>query len=205
MTGPLSSTWESRKFWLFRLENGVVRSIPFDLRRIRSFLTCSADFNILWSGRSSTLSNLWTRFPQVSFASNLVRGVQERESVLRREERGRRGQLRVSRISLDGLTKKTDCCTLVICVDGKHSRFRKYPKSCGRGQSNDINDFFWRLTYISSRVIESVWRSAEREVWGSSLAGRVFSLDKELYSTLSLFTQVYKWVPATYCWRITML
>ena len=29
---------------------------------------------------------------------------------------------------------------------------------------------------------------------------RVVSLDKKLYSTLSLFTQVYKWVPA-----ITML
>ena len=35
---------------------------------------------------------------------------------------------------------------------------------------------------------------------GSSLARRVVSLDKELYCTLSLFTQVYKWVPATYCW-----
>ena len=32
------------------------------------------------------------------------------------------------------------------------------------------------------------------EVRGSSLAGRIVSLDKELYSTLSLFTQVYKWV-----------
>ena len=29
------------------------------------------------------------------------------------------------------------------------------------------------------------------EVWGSNLARRVVSLDKELYSTLSLFTQVY--------------
>ena len=38
------------------------------------------------------------------------------------------------------------------------------------------------------------------EVQGSSLARRVVSLDKELYSTLSLFTQVYKWIPATYCW-----
>ena len=34
----------------------------------------------------------------------------------------------------------------------------------------------------------------------SSFARRVVSLDKELYSTLSLFTQEYKWVPATYCW-----
>ena len=37
------------------------------------------------------------------------------------------------------------------------------------------------------------------EVHGSSLARPVLSLDKELYSTLSLFTQVYKWVPTTYC------
>ena len=28
------------------------------------------------------------------------------------------------------------------------------------------------------------------------LCCRVVSLDKKLYSTLSLFTQVYKWVPA---------
>ena len=42
------------------------------------------------------------------------------------------------------------------------------------------------------------------EVQGSSLACRVVSLDKELYSTLSLFTQVYKWVLATYCWGITL-
>ena len=29
----------------------------------------------------------------------------------------------------------------------------------------------------------------------TSLCRRVVSLDKKLYSTLSLFTQVYKWVP----------
>ena len=38
----------------------------------------------------------------------------------------------------------------------------------------------------------------------SSLAHRVVSLDKELYSTLSLFIQEYKWAPATYCWGITL-
>ena len=43
-------------------------------------------------------------------------------------------------------------------------------------------------------------RTLDLEARGSSLARRVFSLDKELNSTLSLFTQVYKWVPATYCW-----
>ena len=29
-----------------------------------------------------------------------------------------------------------------------------------------------------------------------SLCGHVVCLEKKLYSTLSLFTQVYKWVPA---------
>ena len=46
-------------------------------------------------------------------------------------------------------------------------------------------------------------KTAGLEVRGSSLACRVVSLDKELYSTLSLFTQVYKWVPATDCWGLT--
>ena len=50
-------------------------------------------------------------------------------------------------------------------------------------------------------------RTLDLKVRGSSVARRVVSLDKELYSTLSLFTQVYKWVPATYCWwgaRVTL-
>ena len=41
------------------------------------------------------------------------------------------------------------------------------------------------------------------EVWGVSLACHIVSLDKELHSTLSLFTQVYEGVPATYCWGVT--
>ena len=47
-------------------------------------------------------------------------------------------------------------------------------------------------------------RTLDLEVWGSSLVRCVVSLDKELCSTLSLFTQVYKWVPATYCWGVTL-
>ena len=47
-------------------------------------------------------------------------------------------------------------------------------------------------------------RTPDVEVRGSSLARRVVSLDRELYSTLSLFTQVYKCVPATYCWAVTL-
>ena len=42
-------------------------------------------------------------------------------------------------------------------------------------------------------------QTLDLEVWGSSLTCRLVSLDKELYSTLSLFTQVYKWVPVAYC------
>ena len=49
-----------------------------------------------------------------------------------------------------------------------------------------------------------VERLTPRTVRGSSLAHRVVFLDKELYSTLSLFTQVYKWVLATYCWGVTL-
>ena len=43
-----------------------------------------------------------------------------------------------------------------------------------------------------------------RVVNTSSLARRVVSLDKELYSTLSLYTQVYRWVTATYCQGVTL-
>ena len=45
-------------------------------------------------------------------------------------------------------------------------------------------------------------RTLDLEVRGSSSARRFVSLGKELYSTLSLFTQVYKWVPASYCWGV---
>ena len=47
-------------------------------------------------------------------------------------------------------------------------------------------------------------QTPDLEVQGSSLACCVVSLDKELYSTLSLFTQVYKWIPATYCCGVTL-
>ena len=47
-------------------------------------------------------------------------------------------------------------------------------------------------------------QTPDLEIQGSSLARRVVSLGKELYSTLSLFTHVYKWVPATYYWGVTL-
>ena len=48
-------------------------------------------------------------------------------------------------------------------------------------------------------------RTLDLEVRGSSLARRVVSLDKELYSTFSLFTQVYKRVQATVTLRWTSI
>ena len=47
-------------------------------------------------------------------------------------------------------------------------------------------------------------RTLDLDVRGSSLARRVVSFGKELYSTLSLLTHVYKWVPATYSWGVTL-
>ena len=38
-------------------------------------------------------------------------------------------------------------------------------------------------------------RTLDPEVRGSSFTRRVVSLDKEISFTLSLLTQVYKWVP----------
>ena len=41
-------------------------------------------------------------------------------------------------------------------------------------------------------------QTPDLEVWGSSPAHRVVSLDKKLYSTFSPLTQEYKWIAATY-------
>ena len=41
-------------------------------------------------------------------------------------------------------------------------------------------------------------QTPDLEVQGSSSTHCVVSLEKELYSLLSFFTQVYKWVPVTY-------
>ena len=45
-----------------------------------------------------------------------------------------------------------------------------------------------------AQVTSIIREVKDLEVRGSTC---VVSLDKELWSTLSLFTQVYKWVPAT--------
>ena len=62
----------------------------------------------------------------------------------------------------------------------------------------DANNFFF--FFVEAWVAEQLTpHTPDLEVWDSSLTYQVISLDKELYSNLSLFTQVCKWVPATYC------
>ena len=55
------------------------------------------------------------------------------------------------------------------------------------------------LYFVEAYVAERLTpRTLDLEVRGSTLTCRIVSLiDKGLYSTLSLFTQVYKWVPVT--------
>ena len=60
------------------------------------------------------------------------------------------------------------------------------------------------LSTLISAGVRLTPRTLDLEVRGPSLARRVVSSDKELYSTLPLFTQVHKWVPATYCWEVTL-
>ena len=55
-----------------------------------------------------------------------------------------------------------------------------------------IWDHSWRWTEVWVAEGLTPW-TLDLEVWGASLTCHVVSLDKELYSTLSLFTQVYKW------------
>ena len=74
----------------------------------------------------------------------------------------------------------------------------------------DLINYITREICFDALVSFGQNRSTKQKVFGNvlfkalSLARRVVSLDKELYSTLSLFTQVYKWVQATYCWGVTL-
>ena len=54
----------------------------------------------------------------------------------------------------------------------------------------------YNLRTVGACVAEQL--TSRTLVGGLSLARRLVSLDKEVYSTLSLLTQVYKWIPATY-------
>ena len=74
-----------------------------------------------------------------------------------------------------------------------------------RGRSTKVaQSNFSTIGHISNFIVEACvtgqlkpW-TPDLEVRGSSLTHCVVSLDKELYFTLTLFTQVYKWVSATY-------
>ena len=57
---------------------------------------------------------------------------------------------------------------------------------------------------VSNAWTNFVLKKKDLEVRGSSLARRVVSQDKELHSTLALFTPVCKRVLATYCWEVTL-
>ena len=61
-----------------------------------------------------------------------------------------------------------------------------------------LNTFYWSVEVCV--VMQLTPWTPDLEVWCSSLACHVVSLDKELYSTLSLFTQgrvVQSWVKIT--------
>ena len=47
-------------------------------------------------------------------------------------------------------------------------------------------------------------QTPDLKVWDSSLTYCVVFLDKELYSTLLLFYQVFKWVPVTCWWGLVL-
>ena len=72
-----------------------------------------------------------------------------------------------------------------------------------------LEPLFWLVCSLRLHVAASVaeWLTPwtpHLEVRGSSLAHHIVSLGTELYSTLPLFAQVYKWVSATYCWGVTL-
>ena len=61
--------------------------------------------------------------------------------------------------------------------------------------------FFWRCVWLSEWVTP---QTLDLKVWDSSLTHRVVFLDKELYSTLSLFNQVFKWLRVTCWWGLAL-
>ena len=55
----------------------------------------------------------------------------------------------------------------------------------------------WRRVLLTPGTLDL--EALDLEVQGSTLARRLVSLVKKIHSPLSLSTQVYKWVPVTYC------
>ena len=82
--------------------------------------------------------------------------------------------------------------------------------TCLHLQACSIVNSGYEGVFVEACVVERLTpRTPDLDILGSSLAHCVIFLDKKLYSTLSLFTQgvaaqVYKWVPATYIWGVTL-
>ena len=71
-----------------------------------------------------------------------------------------------------------------------HTMMEEYNK---KNQQNQQEVLITIVHFMEACVAEWLTpQTPDLEVWGSSLAHRVVSLDKELYSTLSLFTYMYK-------------
>ena len=86
-------------------------------------------------------------------------------------------------------------------VSSKEQGGKKYKNTRIRICCAKINvaHIFCVVTCVVCVAEQLTPRTLVMEVRGSSPACYIVSLEKELYSTLSLFTQVYKWVPVTYC------
>ena len=68
-----------------------------------------------------------------------------------------------------------------------------------------FNNLLAILPCVEACVVEQLTPpTLDLDVSGSSLAHHAVSSDKEYYASLSLFSQVYKWVPAIYCWGVTL-
>ena len=80
----------------------------------------------------------------------------------------------------------------------------KIPGSGSAVQKLMLPTYFYVATCVVCVAKQLTPRTLDMEVRGSSPTCCVVSLEKELYSTLSLFTQGYKWVQVTYCQEVTL-
>ena len=80
----------------------------------------------------------------------------------------------------------------------------KIPGSGSAVQKLMLPTYFCVATCVVCVAEQLTPRTLDMDVRGSSPTCCVVSLEKELYSTLSLFTQGYKWVPVTYCQEVTL-
>ena len=103
--------------------------------------------------------------------------------------------------------KKGSIPNSLSCRDEKLSKYsmngtsaellskKKHRSGWSRGFAALRSEYMFAQCDVEAFVAERLTPGTlDLEVRDSSLARRAFSLDKELYSTLSFFTQVYKWV-----------